>query len=146
MKQRKIALGPGAASLILIIVALSMCVLCMLTYISAKNDLALSTRSTEMIQRVYTLNDKGERTLAQLDQVLAACAEQTGDEAAYLDMVRENLPEGMDMEDNLISWTESEGDRVLMCAVYLAPRGETPRLTWAQHALTVETEDEEIWN
>lgn len=144
MKQRKIALGPGAASLILIIVTLSMCVLCMLTYISAKNDLSLSTRSADMIQRVYTLNDRSEQTLATLDGVLADCAANAADEAAYLELVYQNLPEGMDMEDNLISWTESEDDRVLMCAVRLAPRGEMPRMAWAQHALTVEMED--AWN
>lgn len=144
MKQRKIALGPGAASLILIIVTLSMCVLCMLTFISAKNDLSLSTRGAAMIQRVYALNDRSERSMAALDEVLAACTEQTADDAAYLELVAQQLPEGMEIEENTIFWMESEGDRALWCAVELAPRGETPRLEWTQHALTVETEDE--WN
>ena len=145
MKQRKIALGPGAASLILIIVALSMCVLCMLTFISAKNDLSLSVRSGEMIQQVYALNDRSERTLALLDGVAADCAAKAADDAGYRALLAENLPEGIYMEENLISWTESEGDRALMCAVRLAPWGELPRLKWGQHALTVETE-EETWN
>lgn len=145
MKQRKIALGPGAASLILIIVALSMCVLCMLTYISARNDLSLSLRSGEMIQRVYTLNDRSERTLALLDGVVAECAMKATDDENYHALVAESLPEGIYMEENLISWTEVEGDRALACVAVLAPWGETPRLQWGQHALTVETE-EEIWN
>ena len=145
MKQRKIALGPGAASLILIVVALSMCVLCMLTFISAKNDLSLSLRSGEMIQRVYALNDRSERSLALLDGVAAECAAQAADDASYRALVAESLPEGIHMEENMISWTESEGDRALECAAMLAPWGEMPRLQWAQHALTVETE-EEIWN
>lgn len=144
MKQRKIALGPGAASLILIIVTLSMCVLCMLTFISAKNDLSLSTRSADMIQRVYTLNDRSEYSLAKLDAVLAECADQAADDEAYLEMVAQQLPEDMEMEENTVFWTESEGDRALWCMVELAPRGETPRLKWTQHALTVETEDS--WN
>lgn len=144
MKQRKIALGPGAASLILIIVVLSMCVLCMLTYISAKNDLSLSDRSADMIQRVYTLNDRSEQSLAALDAVLARCAAQTTDDAAYRALVDESLPEGMDMEEDVISWQEAEGDRRLLCAVRLAPWGEMPRAAWAQHALTVEMED--AWN
>ncbi|MBQ7865362.1 MAG: hypothetical protein IJ350_03255 [Clostridia bacterium] len=147
MKQRKIALGPGAASLILIIVVLSMCVLCMLTYISARNDLSLSVRSAEMIQRVYALNDASERSLAALDAVLMDCVAQSTEDEAYLALVEETLPEGMELEDNLVSWTESEGDRMLRCVVEIAPLGESPRLKWAQHALTVETEDEEIiWN
>lgn len=145
MKQRKIALGPGAASLILIIVTLSMCVLCMLTYISARNDLSLSLRSGEMIQRVYALNDRSERTLALVDGVAAECAAKAADDDGYRALLAERLPEGIYMEENLISWTESEGDRALECAAVLAPWGESPRLRWAQHALTVETE-EEIWN
>lgn len=144
MKQRKIALGPGAASLILIIVTLSMCVLCMLTYISAKNDLSLSTRSADMIQRVYALNDRSERSLATLDAALAECARQAADDAAYRDLAAQKLPEGMEIEENTIFWTESEGDRALWCAVELAPLGEEPRIRWTQHALTVETED--AWN
>lgn len=144
MKQRKIALGPGAASLILIIVTLSMCVLCMLTYISARDALSLSSRSAEMIQQVYNLNDQSERSLAVLDAVLADCAAQASNQEEYLSLVAKSLPEGMDMEENTVAWTETQGDRALLCAAKVAPWGETPRLTWATHALTVETEDE--WN
>lgn len=144
MKQRKIALGPGAASLILIIVTLSMCVLCMLTYISARDALSLSSRSAEMIQQAYNLNDQSERSLAVLDAVLADCAAQASNQEEYLSLVAQSLPEGMDMEENTVAWTETQGDRALLCAAKLAPWGETPRLTWATHALTVETEDE--WN
>lgn len=144
MKQRKIALGPGAASLILIIVTLSMCVLCMLTYISARDALSLSSRSAEMIQQVYNLNDQSERSLAVLDAVLADCAAQASNQEEYLSLVAQSLPEGMDMEENTVAWTETQGDRALLCAAKLAPWGEIPRLTWATHALTVETEDE--WN
>lgn len=144
MKHRKIALGPGAASLILIIVTLSMCVLCMLTYISARDALSLSSRSAEMIQQVYSLNDQSERSLAALDATLAACAAQAHDQEEYLSLVEQSLPEPMSMEENTVVWTETQGERALMCAARLAPWGETPRLSWAQHALTVETEDE--WN
>lgn len=144
MKQRKIALGPGAASLILIIVTLSMCVLCMLTYISARDALSLSSRSAEMIQQVYGLNDQSERSLAKLDAALADCAAQAGNPEEYLSLVAQSLPEGMSMEEDTVAWTEIQDDRVLLCAAKLAPWGETPRLTWATHALTVETEDE--WN
>lgn len=146
MKQRKIALGPGAASLILIIVTLSMCVLCMLTYISARDALSLSSRSAEMIQQVYSLNDQSERSLAALDGVLATCAAQANSQAEYLSLVAQSLPEQMNMEaeEDTVVWTESQGDRALLCVAKLAPWGETPRLAWATHALTVETEDE--WN
>lgn len=144
MKQRKIALGPGAASLILIVVTLSMCVLCMLNYISARDAMSLSRRSAEMIQQVYTLNDESERSLAALDGVLARCSAQADSQEKYMALVGENLPEGMTMENNTVTWTETEGDRVLLCTAQLAPLGESPRLSWDAHALTVETEEE--WN
>ena len=72
MNKRKIALGPGAASLILIVVVLSLCMMAMLTQISARNDYNLCARSAEMVQRVYELNARSEQKLAELDALLAA--------------------------------------------------------------------------
>lgn len=144
MKQRKIALGPGAASLILIIVALSMCVLCMLTFISARNDETLSARSAQMIETVYTLNARSEHSLAALDAALAACAAEADDNEEYLSLAALALPEGMTLEGDRVYWTESEGDRQLWCAAYIAPLGDAPRAAWAEHYLTVGVE--EIWN
>ena len=70
MNKRKIALGPGAASLILIVVVLSLCMLAMLAQIGSRNDMSLSSRSAEMITRVYELRDQSERRLAELDAEL----------------------------------------------------------------------------
>ena len=61
MNKRKVALGPGAASLILIIVVLSLCMIAMLTQIAAKNDYNLCARSADMVQRVYELNAQSEQ-------------------------------------------------------------------------------------
>lgn len=144
MKRRKIALGPGASSLILIIMTLSMSILCMLTFLSAKNALALSRRSAEMIQQVYALNDSSERSLAALDELLVRCAAQAADDAAYQSLVRQQLPEGMTMEEGCVAWVELQGERGLSCMAELSPLGEEPRLRWKQHSLTVETED--TWN
>ncbi len=57
MNKRKIALGPGAASLILIVVVLSLCMLAMLAQIGSRNDYSLSSRSAAMITSVYPLHD-----------------------------------------------------------------------------------------
>lgn len=144
MKQRKIALGPGAASLILIVVVLSMCVLCMLTYISAKNDVSLSQRSSEMVHTVYDLNARSESSLAALDAVLAACAAQAADQAEYLALVEQQLPPEMYLDEGIVYWTEAAGEKQLECAVQIAPLGEMPRAAWVQHYLMVGTED--LWN
>ena len=89
MNKRKVALGPGAASLILIIVVLSLCMIAMLTQIAAKNDYNLCARSADMIQRVYELNAQSEQKMAALDTVLLQARGEAGDMKAYLDKVKE---------------------------------------------------------
>ena len=146
MNKRKVALGPGAASLILIVVVLSLCMMAMLTQISARNDYNLCTRSAEMVQRVYELNAKSERKLAELDALLASAQKDAGDTDAYLARVGEILPEGMTMEGDLITWTEPLDNRTLQCIVKLLPPGETQRTEWISHKLAVdEPEDDWEW-
>ena len=79
MNKRKIALGPGAASLILIVVVLSLCMLAMLTQIAAKNDYNLCTRSAEMVQKVYELNAQSEQKYASLDAMLVSARKESAD-------------------------------------------------------------------
>ena len=74
MNKRKVALGPGAASLILIVVMLSLCMLAMLMQIGSRNDNSLTTRSSEMISRVYQLNERAERRLAELGFYQGYCS------------------------------------------------------------------------
>ncbi len=144
MNKRKIALGPGAASLILIVVMLSLCMLAMLAQIGSRNDLSLASRSAMMISRVYHLSANSERKLAELDTLLAKCQQETQDQAAYLELVAQNLPEGMEIEDKLISWTEPLDNRTMNCVVELADPGEMPRAKWVNYKLKVD-EPEEEW-
>ena len=76
MNKRKIALGPGAASLILIVVVLSLCMLAMLAQIGSRNDFSLASRSADMITRVYELSDQSERRMAELDAILVRCRKE----------------------------------------------------------------------
>ena len=146
MNKRKVALGPGAASLILIVVVLSLCMLSMLTQISARNDYNLCTRSAEMVQRVYELNSQSERKLAELDALLVAAQKDAGDMDAYLARVEETLPEDMTLEEDRISWTEPLDNRNLECVVQLLPPGEKQRTKWISHKLVVdEPEDDWEW-
>ena len=143
-RKSRISFGPGAASLILIVVILSMSVLGILALMNARNDSKLSRRSIEVIAAGYALSDRAERSLAALDGVLAGCAAATATDEEYLEAVRKNLPEGMLMSDRLVTWEESDGLRTLDCAVELAALGEDARLQWHTHRLTAVTED--IWN
>jgi hypothetical protein len=145
-RKSNVSFGPGAASLILIVVILSMGVLGMLALMNARNDAQLSRRSIEVVAAGYELNDKAERSLAELDGVLARCAVSTFSDEAYLVAVRANLPDGMLMgqEDRIVSWELSDGLRTLSCAVEVLPQGEKERLRWRDHRLTAVTED--VWN
>ena len=144
MNKRKIALGPGAASLILIVVVLSLCMLAMLAQISSRNDYSLASRSAEMITRVYELRDRSERRMAELDEILARCGAECGDMEAYLALVEENLPADMELDGDTVSWTEPLDNRTMNCEVKLLEPGTNPRAQWTAYKLKVD-EPEEDW-
>ena len=145
-RKSNVSFGPGAASLILIVVILSMAVLGMLALMNARNDSKLSSRSIEVVAAGFELNDRAERNVAELDAVLARCAASTFSDEAYLAAVRGSLPDGMLMgqDDRIVSWELTDGLRTLSCAVEVLPQGENERLRWREHRLTAVTED--IWS
>lgn len=145
-RKSNVSFGPGAASLILIVVILSMGVLGMLALMNARNDARLSSRSIEVVMAGYELNDQAERKVAELDGVLAQCAAVSSNDEGYLNAVQGILPDGilLDVENRVASWELSDGLRTLSCAVNILPLGEGERLSWREHRLTAVTED--IWN
>ena len=146
MNKRKVALGPGAASLILIVVVLSLCMMAMLTQISARSDYNLCTRSAEMVQRVYELNALSEEKLAELDAMLAGARKDADDMESYLEKVEASLPDGMTLDEDKVQWTEPLDNRFLECIVQLLPPEEKERTKWISHKLIVdEPEDDWEW-
>ncbi len=146
MNKRKVALGPGAASLILIVVVLSLCMMAMLTQIGARNDYNLCTRSAEMVQRVYELNAQSEQKLAELDALLVTARKEAAGMEDYLEKVSSLLPEGMTLDEDRIMWTEPLDNRNLECIVQLLPPEEEQRTKWISHKLIVdEPEDDWEW-
>ena len=143
-RKSRISFGPGAASLILIVVILSMSVLGILALMNARNDSRLIERSVEVVQAGYVLNEQAERALANLDVIVSKCAKLADSDEAYEISVRSNLPIGMQMNGREIFWEETDGYRSLECAVELSPLGSAERLVWRTHRLTAVTED--IWN
>ena len=144
MNKRKIALGPGAASLILIVVVLSLCMIAMLTQISARNDYNLCSRSAAMVQQVYELDAQSEQKLAKLDAILVSARKDAEDMTSYLTKVEELLPEGMTLEEDHITWTEPLDNRNLECIVQVLPLEDEQRAKWISHKLVVE-EPEDDW-
>ena len=144
MNKRKIALGPGAASLILIVVVLSLCMLAMLAQIGSRNDFSLASRSAEMITRVYELSDQSERRFAELDAILARCQKEAQDTEAYLELVEASLPEDMTLDGDLVSWTEPLDNRTMNCEVKLAEPGAMPRAQWTNYRLKVDEPEDDF--
>ena len=143
-RKSSVSFGPGAASLILIVVILSMSVLGMLALMNARNDARLSERSTAVVVAGYELNERAELRFATLDGVAAQCAAASDADEDYLVAVKGMLPEGMLMDGRIVSWEETDGLRTLSCAAEIMPLGGDERLVWRDHRLTAVTE--EIWS
>ena len=142
MNRKEYNIGPGAASLMLIVVVLSMSVLGMLAMMNARSDNRLSGRSAEVTEQVYALDKQAEYALAELDGVLAECAAQAQDDEEYLTLVAGRLPLEASLSDRTVSWQEyGEDGRSLLCAVELAQHGEFPRARWTKHKLYTELEE-----
>ncbi len=145
MKKNRVAIGPGAASLILIVVVLSMSVLGILALMSARGDARLSRRSVEVTQAVYALENQAERRFASLDGTIAGALAMGAAEETLPEVVARNLPQGIRMDgDGAFSWEETDGLRTLSCRAALAPAESGQRLVWTAHRLTAVTED--TWN
>lgn len=143
-QKSRISFGPGAASLILIVVILSMSVLGILALMNARNDMKLCERSVQVVQAGYALNVEAERKLASLDVIAAMYAAKSENDDDYAAAVRAFLPVDMNMNGREISWTVTDGLRTLECAVRLNPLGKGQRFSWVNHRLTATTEDS--WN
>ena len=114
-KKSSIALGPGAPSLILIFVVLSMSVLAMLSLMTARNDLQLSRRSADVAERVYELRERAEEKRAAVQALLAAGGEAAVDEALNSDP----RLAGVTWDGDALTWSETDQTRTLSCALRL---------------------------
>lgn len=139
MKRREFYIGPGAASLLLVVVVVSMSVLGLLAIISARNDARLAQRSREFVTAEYESAARAERTAAELDALLADCAKDAQSEEAYLARLAEDLPLGVALDGRALRWTEdSSVGRALMCAVEIEPLGAWPRFAWIDHSFVMQ--------
>ena len=143
-RKSRVTFGPGAASLILIVVILSMSVLGILSLMNARNDSKLSQRSVQVVIAGCELNGEAERRLSSLDAIAARYAGIAEDDDAYLAAVRAYLPADMTMDGRVIRWSLTDGYRTLDCGVELEPLGGERRFRWVDHRLTAITED--AWN
>ena len=144
-KKSRISFGPGAASIILIVVILSMSVLGLLALVNARNNRHFSDRSADVVEAVYTLDAEAERMFAKLDALVAGWdMKNSSDGAEPAEEYAASLPEGVSMEGNELIWKQSDELRDLECAAAIVEDNDTYALTWTRHLLTMRTE--ETWN
>ena len=148
-RKSSVSLGPGASSLILIFVVLSLSVLGILSLMTARNDRILSERMAEVVEAVYRLSESAEESRMEASAILSRSAAEAGGETDYLDRIRDRIPEGWELEERILSWKETDGVRTLDCAVEILPLSGTGRTRWVRHILTSEIageEDDDSWN
>lgn len=97
----------------------------------------------EVAEEIYRLDERAEGSLAALDAVLCALAEEASGEAAYRELLAARLPEGMTLEGATVRWQETDGGtKTLVCAAEIAPLGSFPRCRMIEHRLQSGMEDE----
>ena len=135
MKKSRLSFGPGAASLILIVVILSMSILGILALMNAENDRRLSDRATQVVIAGYELNAQAERDFAGLCEQVHSLQEK----GQPLDNMQ--LPSEMTWDGDCVAWTRTDGIRTLNCRARIGEEG----VSWESHRLTAITEEEQ-WN
>ena len=144
-RKSSISLGPGASSLILIFVVLALSVLGMLSLMNSRSDMRLSERSVQVAEAVYALNVRAEERRAWTEDLLDTLRQETEDADEILDRLSGSLPDGMILEDDVMTWTESDGFRQLSLGLKVLPSGEGSRTRWFRYSLTSEIAEEEEW-
>ncbi len=153
MNRRDFRIGPGAASLMLVVVVLSMSVLGMLALMNARGDAQLSRRSAVVAEETARLYTAAQRSLAARDAAAAQCSTDAADDADYLAALADALPLGMTLAQRDVTWQEQGEDaRCLRCTAQLSPLGAFPRCRLTAHVLVTQLDgDEEMewddaWN
>ena len=141
-RKSSVTFGPGAASLILIFVVLSLTVLGMLSLMNGRNDARLSDRSLKVIEAVYALNEQAETRYAEIDAILVEALKGAATDEEYLERVEASLPEGIALDDGCVVWSETDGARTIDCALSLQSIDSETRAKWIRHDLYAETGEE----
>lgn len=147
MKQREYRIGPGAASLLLVVVVVSMSVLGLLALINARGDYKLTQRAEAFVVSEYAASVEAEAAVAELDGILAEYARTAQEDKEYLLAVSGALPESMQINGRTVSWEHpADNGRALKCAVEISPLGSEVRYAWKEHVFIAETGMDDVFD
>ena len=189
-RKSSISFGPGAASLILIFVVLTLSVLGMLSLMNSRSDKVLSARHASVTESVYTLNAQAEKHRAALDRILYTLRQVSQSDEEYLNSLAIVLSAGdaltsddafealrgateyvkhdegalsvmlslgdsyaefadvltlctkMSLENDEVSWDETDDVRTLSLTLKILPLSGTSRTRWVKYDLTSQTAQE----
>ncbi len=127
MRQKQSAeyrVGVGAPVILMILVVVSLTVLSLLSWISARFDANYSQRNIDMTTAYYEAAVQVQQSLMELDGQLKAAYQQSDDSETY-DQKLAGL--GMD-ENRMIVWeVDAKSDRSLIAEIYLSEYDQADR-------------------
>ena len=139
-----ISIGPGAASLILILVVLCMSILGMLSLVTVRNDERFSDRSIQVAGEIYGLHAQAERMYADIADACSTARQGAADQESYMAALTGSLPGEAALSGDEISFSITGGERILTCAVRVLPLESEKTIEWITY--TMAKEAEEIWD
>ncbi|NLD60760.1 MAG: hypothetical protein GX647_14035 [Clostridiales bacterium] len=127
MSESKARIGPGASTVLMILVVLLMTMLGMLSLISARGDMAMSARTQQMSTEYYNAQTEFGLWISKLDNELLALRRAAGADAEeYAALVSGALALDVGGE---AEFTAPVGEtRVLHARVKILPPTETDRI------------------
>ncbi len=129
-------IGPGAASILMVIVVVSMAILGLLALSEAQNEARLSEKNAAFVKEKAQTEAEAEKTLMQLDEILVSARKNTDNNDEYFEYINSVLPDGMTMEDNLISWTEGgQSAKSLLVTLRILPMESPVRFEWIRRQM-----------
>ena len=144
MERKDFHLGPGAASLILVAVVISMAVLGLLAVLNVRNDAGLTDRSTTLIAGQYEASATAESDLARLDAAVTLARQGAEDDDTFLGQLADALPENMTLDGDIVSWDVTADGAALHCEVRVSNTAAADRLTWIAHTFESSVGDVEL--
>ena len=132
MNKYGFRIGPGAASIILVIVVVTMSILGVLALSEAKTEKTLSEKSTQFVKEANLLEYNAQFTVMQLDEIISSAREQSD----FLSYIKETIPENVSMmEDRLSFETSLDGSKFLEITIRILPDTEDERFEYVSRRI-----------
>ena len=132
MNKYGFRIGPGAASIILVIVVVTMSILGVLALSEAKTEKTLSEKSTQFVKEANLLEYNAQFTVMQLDEIISSARGQSD----FLSYIKETIPENVSMtEDRLSFETSLDGSKFLEITIRILPDTEDERFEYVSRRI-----------